>query len=99
LVFEKNANFSAENGQKSQKIVIITSTPGLIDNLKINKRFLFKNKLNVTGGGVEREREGEWIGSGLRILDAAVPVLDSEMGALNPGLPDGLFSNQKSQIG
>jgi hypothetical protein len=29
LVFEKNANFFAENLQKSQKIVIITSTPGL----------------------------------------------------------------------
>jgi hypothetical protein len=28
LVFEKNANFFAENLQKSQKIVIITSTPG-----------------------------------------------------------------------
>jgi hypothetical protein len=28
LVFEKNANFFAENWQKSQKIVIITSTPG-----------------------------------------------------------------------
>jgi hypothetical protein len=27
-VFEKNANFFAENWQKSQKIVIITSTPG-----------------------------------------------------------------------
>jgi hypothetical protein len=27
LVFEKNANFVAENWQKSQKIVIITSTP------------------------------------------------------------------------
>jgi hypothetical protein len=26
-VFEKNANFFAENGRKSQKIVIITSTP------------------------------------------------------------------------
>jgi hypothetical protein len=25
--FEKNANFFAENGQKSQKIMIITSTP------------------------------------------------------------------------
>jgi hypothetical protein len=29
LVFEKNANFSAENWEKSSKIVIITSTPGL----------------------------------------------------------------------
>jgi hypothetical protein len=27
LVFEKNANFFAENCQKSQKIVIVTSTP------------------------------------------------------------------------
>jgi hypothetical protein len=29
LVFEKNANFFAENCRKSQKIVIITSTPDL----------------------------------------------------------------------
>jgi hypothetical protein len=28
LVFEKNANFCAENCRKSQKIVIITSIPG-----------------------------------------------------------------------
>jgi hypothetical protein len=28
LVFKKNANFFAENWEKSQKIVIITSTPG-----------------------------------------------------------------------
>jgi hypothetical protein len=28
LVFEKSANFFAENCQKSQKILIITSTPG-----------------------------------------------------------------------
>jgi hypothetical protein len=28
LTFDKNANFFAENCQKSQKIVIITSTPG-----------------------------------------------------------------------
>jgi hypothetical protein len=30
LVFEKNANFSAEICQKSQKIVIIISTPDFI---------------------------------------------------------------------
>jgi hypothetical protein len=29
LVFEKSANFFAENCRKSQKIVIITSTPGV----------------------------------------------------------------------
>jgi hypothetical protein len=28
LVFEKNANFFAENWQKSKKIIIITLTPG-----------------------------------------------------------------------
>jgi hypothetical protein len=33
LAFEKNANFFAENWQKSQKIVIITSTPAFV-NLK-----------------------------------------------------------------
>jgi hypothetical protein len=32
LVFEKNGNFFAENCQKSQKIVIITSTLGLGEN-------------------------------------------------------------------
>jgi hypothetical protein len=31
LVFEKNANFFAENWQKSQAIVIITSTPDEYD--------------------------------------------------------------------
>jgi hypothetical protein len=31
LVFEQNANFFAENCQKSKKIVIITSTPGHSD--------------------------------------------------------------------
>jgi hypothetical protein len=32
LVFEKNANFFAENWRKSQKIVITTSAPGCIMN-------------------------------------------------------------------
>jgi hypothetical protein len=36
FVFEKNANFFAENWEKSQKIVIITSTPEVtIIGLKI----------------------------------------------------------------
>jgi hypothetical protein len=30
LAFENNANFFAENGRKSQKIMIITSTPGAV---------------------------------------------------------------------
>jgi hypothetical protein len=37
LVFEKNANFFTENWQKSQKIVIITSTPdGFVKNIAQN---------------------------------------------------------------
>jgi hypothetical protein len=32
LVFEKNANFSAENFRESQKIVIIASTHGRTDD-------------------------------------------------------------------
>jgi hypothetical protein len=38
LVFEKNANFFAENCRKSQKIVFITSTPGHPDGPQ--RRFL-----------------------------------------------------------
>jgi hypothetical protein len=38
LVFEKNANFFAENWQKSQKIVIITLTPDEFVK-KIAKRY------------------------------------------------------------
>jgi hypothetical protein len=38
LVFEKNANFFAENWRKSQKIDIITTTPGLSDCSKYNRQ-------------------------------------------------------------
>jgi hypothetical protein len=41
LVFEKNANFFAENWQKSQKIVIITSTPDEEQTVSANKCFYF----------------------------------------------------------
>jgi hypothetical protein len=34
LVFKKNANFFAENEEKSQKFVIITSTSGPQDTMK-----------------------------------------------------------------
>jgi hypothetical protein len=39
LVFEKNALLFAENGQKSQKIVIITSTPGFPDGINFQTKF------------------------------------------------------------
>jgi hypothetical protein len=38
LVFEKNANFFAENCRKSQKIVIITSTPGLRVTRRVSEK-------------------------------------------------------------
>jgi hypothetical protein len=41
LIFEKNANFVAENWQKSPKIVIITSTPILVEVLKLCSAALF----------------------------------------------------------
>jgi hypothetical protein len=41
LFFEKNANFFAENCQKSQKIVIITSTPGLSETQARNTNSCF----------------------------------------------------------
>jgi hypothetical protein len=34
LVFKKNADFLAENGRKTQKTVITTSTPGLFPTPK-----------------------------------------------------------------
>jgi hypothetical protein len=39
LVFEKNANFFAKNWQKSQKIVIITSTPDLMYTVASQRLF------------------------------------------------------------
>jgi hypothetical protein len=38
LVFEKNANFFAENCQKSQKIVIITSTPACCSKIFLKSK-------------------------------------------------------------
>jgi hypothetical protein len=67
LVFEKNANFFfAENWQKSQKIVIITSTPGrhvicgpgLPDDIFSNKKSHFGQTLE----GLEMESMGIFYG-------------------------------------
>jgi hypothetical protein len=43
LVFEKTANFFAKNCHKSQKIVIITSTPGLCTGDQSDQMSLCKN--------------------------------------------------------
>jgi hypothetical protein len=44
LVFKKNANFCTENWEKSQKIVIITLTPGFASS---GPEFCFKNRAQV----------------------------------------------------
>jgi hypothetical protein len=57
LVFEKSANFFAENRQKSQKIVIITSTP-------VRRYFVFFSQnvfalyqpLNKVGQGMTQDQ-------------------------------------------
>jgi predicted RNA-binding protein len=46
LVFDKNANFFAENCQKSPKIVIITSTPGVNPT---TLEFTYNYKTGVVG--------------------------------------------------
>jgi hypothetical protein len=49
LVFEKNANFFAENWQKSQKIVIITSTPDWPNFSPLGDYLLRPVILKITG--------------------------------------------------
>jgi hypothetical protein len=53
LVFEKNANFFAQNCQKSQKIVIITSTP--VYNIKTHCRKLECGNGARSNGGMPDE--------------------------------------------
>jgi hypothetical protein len=48
LVFEKNANFFAENYQKSEKIVIITSVPGQDTRKAENATLLFVIELSAS---------------------------------------------------
>jgi hypothetical protein len=48
LVLEKNANFFAENWQKSQNIVIITSTSGVGSEPGSSRYHLFSHFLGFT---------------------------------------------------
>jgi hypothetical protein len=69
LVFGKNANFFAENCRKSQKIVIITSTPGHPDlnrSVALGKPITCTTKKTAApddglmGHPVESERKRKW---------------------------------------
>jgi hypothetical protein len=40
LVFKKNANFFAENWQKSEKIVVITSTPDVYEKIALYPKII-----------------------------------------------------------
>jgi hypothetical protein len=53
LVFEKYANFFAENCQKAQKIVIITSTPGSKMPMYVQRSSFMSPWLYVRGATVE----------------------------------------------
>jgi hypothetical protein len=58
LFFEKNANFFAENWQKSQKIMIITSTPG-----NTYTSFFLRIKINTKAGYNQDTRVADdWVG-------------------------------------
>jgi hypothetical protein len=52
LFFDKNANFFAENCQKSQKIVIITSTPGFLwfTSIRVFTLILLRNASLIEEG-------------------------------------------------
>jgi hypothetical protein len=59
LLFEKNANFSAENCPKSQKIMIITSIPGKrAQNIAENASWSRHGSQSCTSSG-----EPLWLGS------------------------------------
>jgi hypothetical protein len=47
LVFEKNAKFFAKNWQKSQKIVITTSTPGQVAVQHNDFQHKFRDHVNL----------------------------------------------------
>jgi hypothetical protein len=81
LFFEKNANCFAENCQKSQKIVIITSTPGPNPTKHYFSNFTHICKIAVCGTKV-----------------LLCNVTDHLLNTGKSGLPDGFFSNQKSQF-
>jgi hypothetical protein len=48
MVFGKNANFLAENWQKSQKLVITTSTPDWANFRAIERLFSLDSFLKIT---------------------------------------------------
>jgi hypothetical protein len=74
LVFDKNANFFAENWQKSLKI--ITSTPGHSAAEHLNQ---YSKRLGTNSG--------------------ECLISERAISRSSPGMPDGLFSNQKAQFG
>jgi hypothetical protein len=57
LVFEKNANFFAENWQKTQKILIVTLTPGLADLIAAETEQQRRQALRQLDGGLLKQFE------------------------------------------
>jgi hypothetical protein len=83
LVFEKNANFFSRNWQKSQEIVIITSTPCQCGGAPLfNREFIFFGFFRVSASTVKPSSFSFKNGD-----------------ASPPGLPECMFSNQKFKFG
>jgi hypothetical protein len=95
LVFEKNAIFFAEDWQKSQKIVIITSTPG---DTKLYSPFAVERKKNSS----QREcidKNDQHFNTCIRAKEFFFVTIAKHFFRFFAGLPDGVFSDQNSQFG
>jgi hypothetical protein len=61
LFFEKDANFFAENWRKSQKIVIITSTPGADSTIAEFTLTTVSSLCDKCLSGLKSKKENSWL--------------------------------------
>jgi hypothetical protein len=112
LVFEKNANSFAENWRKSQKIVIITSTPGHPAHVPVRDKpasVLMTISIRVLNGETpfrpsQEQHYKDILRENENLQKRIAEVTFSTFSVFllenqKSGLPGGLFSNQKSQFG
>jgi hypothetical protein len=84
MVFEKNANYFAENCRKSQKILVITSTPPIFfAPARHPERANLECGAREAAGGRQARRHHQRQGVRHRSPDAGVQVHST------PGLPGG----------
>jgi hypothetical protein len=78
LVFEKNANFFAENWQKSQKIVIITSTPGHPGLYAASMRWIIQKIFDSFRNG-HCSRRGYYLGFSEKLNDKHLQSINHDL--------------------